>query len=112
MALQTGNWTFNGAGSAGNFSVTSSDAQGNVQGTLDGNPIQGFFDSTAQTFAFMSVNPNDGSIQVFTGNLFSSVAIDFVRDTLIGTVNTYFGSGPQVQVSTDGWYATIGHVIT
>jgi len=112
MALQTGNWTFNGVGSAGNLSVTGVDDQGNVQGTLDGNAIQGFFDSNARKLVFMCTNPNDGSIQLFSGYLFSSVKVDFLQETLIGTVESFYGSGPQVQVSTDGWYANIGHVIT
>jgi len=81
MALQTGNWTFNGAGSAGNFSITHVDGQGNVQGTLDNTPIQGFFDDNARKFVFMCTNPNDGSIRVFTGHFFDVVLIDIDRYT-------------------------------
>ena len=111
MSLPTGKWTFNGGGSAGDFTVTSSDDQGNLAGTLDGQSVQGFYDESARKLAFMTTNPNDSAIQVFTGQLFSVVKVDYATTTVVGTVETFSGSGSQVSVSSDGWYATLGHVI-
>lgn len=112
MSLPTGKWAFNGGGSAGDFTVTTSDDQGNLKGTLDGQNIQGFYDEAARKLVFMVQNSSDSTIQVFAGQLFSSVVVDFGNYTVIGTVETFSGSGSQVSVSVDGWYATIGRVIT
>lgn len=112
MSLPTGKWAFNGGGSAGDFTVTLSDDQGNLKATLDGQNVQGFYDEAARKLVFMAQDSNDSTIQVFTGQLFSSTVVDFSRYMLVGTVETFSGSGSQVSVSVDGWYASIGRVIT
>ena len=69
MANPMGTWQMNANGYRGELVINAVDPQGNLRGTVFGNPIVGFWDETAQKILFVrSTNPADPSeMQVYTG---------------------------------------------
>lgn len=101
MALPTGNWQINGNGWPGTLAL-SVDGNGNVTGTVYGNPIQGFWDDAAQKLMFLrSPNSDPSTGQIYTGYLFK-------RDstyTLAGSFQGFAGSGGVATRAVWGWFA-------
>jgi hypothetical protein len=64
-----GTWQMNANGYRGELVITAVDPQGNLSGTVFGNPLVGFWDETAQKIFFVrNTNPADPSkMQVYTG---------------------------------------------
>jgi hypothetical protein len=69
MPNPTGTWQINGNGFRGELVISSVDPQGNLSGTVFGDPIVGFWDETSQKIIFArSLNPADPfALQVYTG---------------------------------------------
>jgi hypothetical protein len=53
VSLSIGDWKFNGNGSTGTLKISSIDGNGNVQGSVFGDPIIGFWDEDAQKITFI-----------------------------------------------------------
>jgi len=104
MPDPAGFYAFNGNGSEGSLHIEPVDSQGNLRGTLLGNPISGFWDDAAQKLTFIRViNAADPStFQVYTGYFF-----DQDRSTMAGFFEAFSGSGGSAQRSVYGWFAQI-----
>ncbi len=113
MALLTGTWNMNGNGYQGQLIVTSVDAQGNLNGTVYNNPIQGFWDESSQKITFMRIiTASDPSrLQIYTGYLFKTPprprAGQNFTYTLSGFFEAFAGTGASAQRNLFGWYASI-----
>jgi hypothetical protein len=69
MSNPTGTWQINANRFRGDLVISSVDAQGNLNGTVLGDPIVGFWDEGSQKITFArSLNSADPfALQVFTG---------------------------------------------
>ncbi len=113
LNLPTGRWSINGNGSTGNLQITSINAQGQLTGTVYGQPIFGFWDGTTNKIVFMRVSnasqPN--TFQVYTGYLFRNPANpqagQNVAYTLAGSFEAFSGAGGTAQRNLFGWFAQI-----
>jgi hypothetical protein len=101
MALPTGDWQINGNGWPGTLAV-SVDGNGNVTGTVYGDPIQGFWGEGAQKLTFLrSPNNDPSSSQIYTGYLFKRGS----TDTLAGSFQGFAGTGGAARRAVYGWLA-------
>ncbi len=101
MALPTGDWQINGNGCSGTLAV-SVDGNGNVTGTVYGDPIQGFWDDGAQKLTFLRTpNSDPSSSQIYTGYLFESI----FTYTLAGSFQGFAGTGGAARRAVYGWLA-------
>ena len=120
MANPTGTWQINANGFRGELVISSVDSQGNLSGTVFGDPIVGFWDETSQKIIFArSLNPADPStLQVYTGFHFDANELLFpVGGTvqppvppfpfrmLTGSFEAFAGGGGVVSRPTYGWMA-------
>jgi hypothetical protein len=117
MALPTGLWQLNGNGFKGDLNIQAVDAQGNLNGTVYGQQILGFWDEGAQKITFMRIiNPNDPStFQIFTGFMYDSNAPLFGEagnppnpqnfKILNGFFEAFGGTGAVAQRVLYGWMA-------
>src|SRR5215469_8677535 len=69
QTLPKGKWAIDGNGFAGELNITSMDAQGNLQGTVFGQGIFGFWDEASQKITFMRITDasNVTTFQIYTG---------------------------------------------
>lgn len=101
MPLSSGDWNINGNGWAGTLSIAV-DGAGNINGTVYGNPIQGFWYEAAQRITFLrSPNSDPSKIQIYTGYLFRTADIY----TLAGSFQGFAGSGGVARRATFGWFS-------
>jgi hypothetical protein len=119
MSDPTGTWQINGNGWRGEL-VISSDPQGNLSGTVFGNPIVGFWDEASQKIIFArSLNPADPfALQVYTGFHFDAnqplfggadgpPTAPFDFRVLTGSFEAFAAAGGAASRSVYGWMARI-----
>jgi hypothetical protein len=122
MANPTGTWQVNGNGFRGELVIAAVDAAGNLNGTIYGDAISGFWDETTQRIFFSrNLNPNDPTaLQVFTGYHFdanqslfpkgpavSPPAPPFQFRMLTGDFVAFAGGGGVASRPAYGWMARI-----
>jgi hypothetical protein len=122
MPLQAGSWTANVGGLPSQLQITAVDAQGNVSGSIAGNPISGFWDEDSQRITFLRAPSTVSGLslqQLFVGYLFTDPInltglAGSVHFTLAGYVEdfltqapTFIGPPPSAKRSVFGWYAQI-----
>jgi hypothetical protein len=114
MPSPFGIWTIIGNGFAGELRIDPPDANGNIAGTVYGDPIIGFWDETSLRITFMRViNRNDPStFQVFTGyqcatnpGVVFNPPGDVTQLTFAGTFEGFSGTGATAQRGVYGWFA-------
>lgn len=105
MPLQLGQWNVNGNGFTGVLNLLGVDGSGNINGTVFGDPVAGFWDEVSQTITFLRIsNPADPStMQVYTGHMFSNGA----QRTLAGAFEAFQGTGAVARRVKYGWFAQI-----
>lgn len=106
QTLPQGKWAIDGNGFVGELNITSVDAQGNLNGTVFGNDIFGFWDEASKKITFMRIiNPRDvTTFQIYTGFLFTdnNAPNHFV---LTGYFEAFQGTGAVAQRVLYGWFA-------
>jgi len=113
MSLIRGVWNINANGFEGQLNIASVDAQGNLNGTVFGNPIRGFWDENAQKITFLRViNAADPTtLQVFTGFRFQNPQNPEPGRNVTHTLAVFFeafsGTGATAQRSLFGWFAQV-----
>lgn len=110
MSAILGVWKINGNGFEGDLNIKNVDAQGKINGTVYGNPIQGFFDNVSGKITFQRViQSNDpAQNQVFSGYFFPTPPGDGATFYgLAGTFEAFAGTGGTAQKSSFGWFARI-----
>lgn len=111
VSLPIGDWQFNGNGFEGPLKISAIDVNGNVQGSVMGNEITGFWDEDAQKITFIRIIDSKvpSTLQFHTGYAFSNrdreSGIKFY--TLTGSFEGFAGTGAKAQRTTYGWYARI-----
>lgn len=110
--LAQGTWTVNANGHIGKLEV-SVDSQGNLNGSIFGNRISGFWDSTGDKITFIRIIDPQNAIkeQVYTGylieggeNLNGSGVRPFY---LTGSFEAFSGTGAVASRVLYGWYGRI-----
>jgi hypothetical protein len=115
-SLPLGPWQLNANGQWGQLLITEVTPEGELRGTIDGEPIVGVWDAAAQQITFTLVrNPSDPArVRLFTGYLFQHAGglqgIGTVTYTLTGTLTALAGPGAVTPRTTYGWYAQKGVV--
>jgi hypothetical protein len=101
--LPAGNWTIDANGSVGTLALNAPDAAGNITGTVFGQSIFGYYNSTSQKITFVrnTVPGNLSTEQVYTGYLFHTGNVT----DLAGTFLAFNGTGANAGESEFGWYA-------
>jgi hypothetical protein len=117
VSLIEATYTINGNGHLGDLVITSIDASGNLNGTVFGQPIIGFWDEDGQKITFMRIiDAGDPSkTQIYTGYRFRTEGgcedgVGDVCDTLTGSFEAFSGTGGSADRSVYGWYAFAGIV--
>src|SRR5262249_31609340 len=104
--LPVGEWDLNANGFKGILKVAAVDAQGNLNATVFGNQVAGFWDEEAKALVF--VRPSDpnnpATFQFYTGYLFANPGGQF---TLAGSFEAFQGSGAIAERPNFGWFAQI-----
>ena len=106
MPLPTGKWELKG--NKGELAISSVNPQGLVEGNINDQLLEGFWDDQAHKLVFTSMKLTNPSImQVYTGYaLFYAIAdVRFAR--LVGSVETISFTETGVQRDVDGWIAEI-----
>ena len=109
MPLQTGDWKINRNGSVGVLSITSVAGSGTVAGSLEGQPISGFWDEITQRLTFST-----GQVQTGASAFFGFLTPDQHRmpgitgDGVVTLVGYYTVVPSQDEVQRFGWYAQMG----
>jgi hypothetical protein len=102
-----GAWGIVANGFTGTLQIDSVDFQGNLAGSVFGQPLTGFWDEPSQTITFLRVPPeasgNASVIQVYRGCLFQQEV-----STLSGTFLAFAGTGGTASRNEFGWFAQIG----
>ena len=112
-SLPNGNWNINGNGHTGVLTITGVDAQGRLSGTVFGQPLLGFWDSTSDAIVFMRLidTGQPATFQIYTGYLFrnpiSPQAGQNVTYTLTGSFLAFAGTGGTAARNVFGWFAQI-----
>jgi hypothetical protein len=108
-SLPTGDWEFNGNGFTGTLKILSIDENGNVQGSVFGNSIIGFWDEDAQKITFIRItdSKDPSTLQFHTGYMFPNEEDAGKLYTLTGSFEGFSGTGAKAQRTTYGWYAQI-----
>lgn len=108
-SLPTGDWQFNGNGFEGTLKISAIDGNGNVQGSVMGNSITGFWDEDAQKITFIRIidSKEPSTLQFHTGYAFSNREGGSKFYTLTGSFEGFAGTGAKAQRTTYGWYARI-----
>lgn len=104
-----GTWEVIGNGFAGTL-VINVDPQGNVTGTIYGDPIEGFFDEPSHKIIFVRRIGGDPSIiQVWTGYLWSEgatfCAFGDIRRQIAGSFEAFASTGATPARNVFGWTA-------
>ncbi len=102
-------WTINGNSFVGELNITSVDSQGNLTGTVYGQPITGFWDGVSNKITFIRVpaNPSASSqYQIYTGFMFRNNATDPTY-TLTGYFEAFSGTGATARRVLYGWFAQV-----
>ena len=113
MALTTGIWNINGNGYPGQLNIVSVDSQGKLNGTVYGQPIEGFWDDISQKIMFMRIidASKPSTLQIYTGYLFKTPvrprAGQNITYTLTGFFEAFAGTGAVAQRTLYGWYASV-----
>ena len=113
LPLPTGNWNINGNGSTGVLTITSINAQGQLTGTVYGQPLIGFWDSASNKILFMRLinTSQPATFQIYTGYLFRNPITpqggQNVTYTLTGYFVAFSGSGGTAQMNHFGWFAQV-----
>ncbi len=109
VSLLIGDWQFNGNGYEGTLKISAIDVNGNVQGSVMGNPINGFWDEDAQKITFIRIidSKDPSTLQFHTGYMFSNGEGSGKVYTLAGSFEGFSGTGAKAQRTTYGWYARI-----
>jgi len=120
MSNPTGTWQINANRFRGDLVISSVDAQGNLNGTVLGDPIVGFWDEGSQKITFArSLNSADPfALQVFTcfhfdanqplfpgGGGVQPPTPPFQFRVLTGSFEAFAGGGGVASRSTYGWMA-------
>ena len=104
MPLPTGKWELKG--NKGELAISSVNPQGLVEGNINDQLLEGFWDDQAHKLVFTSMKLTNPSImQIFTGYAFSYVFIDVRFARLVGSVETLSITETGVQRVMDGWIA-------
>ena len=112
MPLTIGQWSLKG--NKGELTISSVDAQGLIEGNINDQLLEGFWDDQAHKLVFTSMKLTDPSImQIYTGYAFSYVIVDVRFARLVGSVETISITDTGVQRDVDGWIAemNLGPVI-
>jgi hypothetical protein len=106
QTLPKGKWAIDGNGFAGQLNITSVDAQGNLQGTVFGQGIIGFWDEASQKITFMRITDalNVTTFQIYTGFLFNDNN-NPNHYWLTGYFEAFQGTGAVAQRVLYGWFA-------
>lgn len=109
VSLPIGDWKFNGNGSTGTLKISPVDGNGNVQGSVFGDPIIGFWDEDAQKITFIRItdSKDPSTLQFHTGYMFSNEEGAGKLYSLTGSFEGFSGTGAKAQRTTYGWYAQI-----
>jgi hypothetical protein len=109
VSLPIGEWQFNGNGFTGMLKISTVDGSGNVQGSVLGNSITGFWDEDAQKITFIRIidSKDPSTLQFHTGYMFSNGEGAGKLYTLTGSFEGFSGTGAKAQRTTYGWYAQI-----
>jgi hypothetical protein len=121
MANPVGTWQINANGFRGDLVISSVDPQGNLTGTIFGDPVVGFWNETAQKIIFARSTGGGGfaALQIYTGFHFDAnqplfpaggtvqpPAPPFQFRMLVGSFEALSGgSGGAASRSTFGWMA-------
>lgn len=99
--LPSGTWKINANNFPGTLFLQRPDSAGNVQGTVLGSPMTGFWDEPSGRLTFFRMDGDLGTTQVFTGYMFmgSDPAV------MAGSFETFAGTGGTGVRSVFGWYA-------
>jgi hypothetical protein len=103
-SLPSGSWNMDANGFTGTLSLNPPDGAGNLTGTMFGQPIIGYYDSTSQKITFMRETNRRilDTVQVFTGYLFHTGSVN----DLAGSFVAFNGTGASAGESEFGWFAT------
>ena len=109
VSLPIGEWRFNGNGFEGTLKISTIDVNGNVRGSVLGNPIEGFWNEDAQKITFIRIidSKNPSTLQPHTGYIFSNGEGPSKLYTLTGSFEGFAGTGAKAQRTTYGWFAQI-----
>lgn len=109
IRLMGGIWRINANGFEGALNIASVDAQGNLQGTIFGQQILGFWDEIPQKITFMRVaTPGQpATYQVYIGYLIvNTISPTRHKYALTGYFETFNGAaGGTATRSVFGWFA-------
>ena len=114
MPLQTGTWKINSSGNIGTLTIQSIDTAGNVKGTLDSLPVEGFWDELSSRLFFVAGNIGLAiPIYVYTGFLAADrFRMPGVTADVVSTLAGYYTQMVGAPATTDrhvfGWYAQLG----
>jgi hypothetical protein len=108
ISLPVGDWSVNADGYHGTLHISGIDVAGNIQAgsTIYGNPIVGFYDSTAGRISF--IRPLGSTAiydQVYNGYLYRDIPNPSLY-FLAGDFAAYKGGGGVTQRINYGWYAS------
>ena len=107
FALPTGAWTIIGNGFIGTLQINSVDAPGNLNATVYGNTMLGYYDAARNHITFLrQFGPNLNQIQYYTGSLHASSVVVGANCLFLlsGTLETYGFWASAVQ-NEYGWVA-------
>jgi hypothetical protein len=101
--LPAGTWSMDANGFVGTLTLNPPDAAGNLSGTMFGQGIFGYYNSTAQKVTFVRSFPgaNLNTEQIYTGFLFHTGS----TYDLAGSFVAFNGTGANAGESEYGWYA-------
>ncbi len=102
MPESVGTWSINANGSQGHLQVEAVDGEGNLTGSVFGQPITGFWDDVAKSITFVRIaSIGDASAnQIYTGYL-----IDKPSTVLVGSFQAFKGTGGATRRALFGWFA-------
>jgi hypothetical protein len=112
--LPLGTWEVNVSGDRGPLQLVSVSQQGELQGTLFGSEIVGFWDDPGQKIMFVRLaNPAvPSTAQLYTGYLFRTPGglrgVGTATYTLAGSFEALAGTGATASRAVYGWYAQQG----
>jgi hypothetical protein len=106
MPLPTGQWNLKG--NNGELAIRSVDPQGRVDGTINDQLLEGFWDDQAHKLVFTSMKlTHPSTMQIYTGYVLSYAITDVRFARLVGSVETISFNETGVRRDVDGWVAEI-----
>jgi hypothetical protein len=101
ITLPTGDWSVLANGFSGTLSITSVSG-GNLSGTIFGNPITGFWNSTSREITFVRDLGSPDANQIYTGYYFKGPG---GANYLTGYFEAFGGGGGSATRHFFGWVA-------